>query len=443
MSHRDDPVPTARGKLPLIGHSLAMAVRKQRFMRDLAVQGDLVRLQLGRRPAYYVHSAELLRQMLVTDARKVGKGWVYDRVRNLIGNGLVTADGPVHTKHRRMMQPAFRRSCISAYAGVMTEEAVALAGSWRPAERVAVGDAVALLSGIVIARSLCSSRHLTTATAHRLALLSNTVIKTMSVRVMLPESVWERLPLPSTRRTTARIKEFHAIVDELIAHYRADDEIHDDLLSTLLTARDEDTGTTMTNAQIHDEITTLFVAGVETTSAALSGAFYELARNPEVERQILREIDEVLAGREPSFADLPKLAYTRRFLNEVLRRYSIWFLMRQATDDLQWGPHHIPCGTALIFSPFSLHHDERFYPDADRIDPDRWLDDDHLKSAFVPFSSGPRGCIGESFAWAEMMITLATVLRTWRLELPEDSKVRLVTSGTLRAEPLTMVAVPR
>ncbi|MFI1866136.1 cytochrome P450 [Streptomyces jumonjinensis] len=436
-------IPTAAGRLPLIGHGLALARRKQDFLCDLSVHGELVRLYLGRLPVYYVHGPELLRRMLVTDARKVGKGWVYDRIRALVGDGLVTAEGPPHAMHRRMIQPAFRSTRIASYMDVMNREATEMARSWQPGQAVAVDRAVAELAGMVVARSLCSSAHMPARTARRLAFLNTSVLKVMSARSLLPASAWERLPLPSTRRTTARVAEFHRLVDDLIARYRADDTDHGDLLSVLLAARDEDTGAAMTDRQIHSEITTLFVAGIETTSAALAGAFYELARHPDVEQRVVAELREVLAGRAPALDDLPRLDYTQRFLREVLRRYGIWFLMRRAVDDLEWRGWRIPAGTTLLFSPYALHHDTGLYPDPTRIDPDRWLDDDRPREAFLPFSTGPRGCMGESFAWAELTVVLAVVLSRWRLRPAPGSVVRRVASSSVRPEPLRMIVEPR
>ncbi|GLF95040.1 cytochrome P450 [Streptomyces yaizuensis] len=436
-------VPTAAGRLPLIGHGLALARRKQDFMCELAAHGELVRLYLGRLPAYYVHGPELLRHLLVTDARKVAKGWVYDRVRALIGDGLVTAEGPLHAMHRRMIQPAFRSTSIASYMDVMHREATEMARSWQAGRAVAVDRAVAGLAGTVVARSLCSSAHMSPRTAGRLAFLNTSVLKVMSARSLLPRSTWERLPLPSTRRTTAHVAEFHRIVDDLIARYRADGTDHGDLLSVLLAARDADTGAALSDRQIHSEITTLFVAGIETTSAALAGAFHELARNPDIEQRVVAELGEVLAGRPPALGDLPRLDYTRRFLREVLRRYGIWFLMRRAVDDLEWRGLRIPAGTTLLFSPYALHHDPGLYPDPARIDPDRWLEDDLPREAFLPFSTGPRGCLGESFAWAELTVVLAAVLSRWRLRPAPGSAVRHVASSSVRPEPLRMIAEPR
>jgi cytochrome P450 len=437
------PIPTAAGRLPLIGHGLAMARRKHEFMRELATHGELVRLYLGRLPAYYVHGPELLRQMLVTDARKVGKGWVYDRIRTLIGDGLVTSQDPLHAAQRRMIMPAFRNSHVASYMEVMSLEAEQAAESWRPGQTVDVDQAVAEVAGSVVARSLCSSAHMPAQTAKRLAHLNTSVLKVMSVRSLMPEGVLERLPLPSTRRLTAQVAEFHGIIDDLIARYRADRSDHGDLLSVLLAARDEDTGTAMTDAQVHNEITTLFVAGIETSSAALSGAFYELARNPLIEQRVVDEFDEVLAGRPPTPEDLPRLEYTQRFLREVLRRYSIWFLMRRALEDLDWRDWHIPADTTLLFSPYALHHDTALYPEPTRIDPDRWLAPDLPKAAFLPFSTGPRGCIGEPFAWAELTVVLAGVLSRWRLRVAPGVDVRQVASSAVHPEPLRMVVEPR
>ena len=438
-----DRIPTAPGRLPLVGHGLALARGKQEFLRGLAAHGDIVRLYLGREVAYYVHGPQQMRQLLVTDARKVGKGWVYDRLRKFIGQGLVVAENPLHALQRRLIQPAFRATRIASYMAEMGELTAALADSWRDGQRVEVDQALAELAGTVVARCLCTSAHMTEEKARRLADLNTSVLKVMSVRSLLPEGILERLPLPGTRRMAAQVAEFHEIIDDLITRYHADGAEHHDLLSELMSAVDEETGTGMTDEQVHSEITTLFVAGIETTSAALAGAFYELASNPEIERRVVAEIDEVLGGRTPTVEDIPRLEYTRRFLREVLRRYSIWFLMRRADEDIEWQGRPIPAGTTLLFSPYALHHDPELYPDPDRIDPDRWLDDSVPRNGFLPFSTGPRGCVGEAFAWAELTVALAVVLGRWRLELAPGVTVRHVASSSVHPEPLTMITRSR
>jgi cytochrome P450 len=439
-------IPTAPGRLPLIGHGLAIARHRQEFIRGLGAHGGIVRIYLGRLPAYYVHDPELLRQLLVADARKVGKGWVYDRIRAMIGQGLVTAEDPLHRLQRRMIQPAFRSARIASYVDTMSELTAELADSWEPGQRIAAHSVMSELAGMVVARCLCTSAHLPAATARRLAFLNTSVLKVMSARSVMPAGAWEHLPLPSTRRAVAQVAEFHQIIDDLIARYRADHADRGDLLSMLLAARDEDTGKGMTDQQIHSEITTLFVAGIETTSAALAGALYELARHPDIERRVVDEVDQVLDGRIPTFADLSRLDYTNRFLREVLRRYGIWFLMRRSLEDIDWGDWRIPAGATVLFSPYALHHDADRYPDPTRIDPDRWLPErgaDLPRGAFLPFSIGPRGCIGESFALAELNVALAILVSRWRLRLAPGAVVRPVGSAAVRPEPLPMIVQPR
>jgi cytochrome P450 len=418
---------------------LALARGKQEFLRGLSVHGDIVRLYLGREVAYYVHGPQQMRQLLVTDARKVGKGWVYDRLRQFIGQGLVVSENPLHALQRRLIQPAFRAARIASYMAEMGSLTAAMVDSWRPGEPVAVDEAMAELAGTIVARCLCTSSHMTAEKARRLAYLNTAVLKVMSVRSLLPEGILERLPLPGSRRMAAQVAEFHAIIDDLISRYRADGVAHGDLLSDLIAAVDDETGARMNDEQVHSEITTLFVAGIETTSAALSGAFYELARYPEVAGRVVAELDAVLGGRVPTVDDVPRLEYTRRFLREVLRRYSIWFLMRRADEDIEWDGRSIPAGTTLLFSPYALHHDPGLYPEAERIDPDRWLSDALPRNAFLPFSTGPRGCVGETFAWAELTVALAVVLGRWRLELAPGVSVRQVASSSVHPEPLTMI----
>ena len=217
----------------------------------------------------------------------------------------------------------------------------------------------------------------------------------------------------------------------------------------LLLARDEEGGgARMTDKQVRDEAMTLFLAGHETTANALTWGWYLLAQHPEVERRLHDEIDSVIGDRLPRADDAAALPYTRRVLAEVMRCYPpAWGIGRRAIEDVEIGGYTIPRNTVVLLSQYLLHHDARFFPDPDRFDPDRWLPERQRarpRFAYFPFGGGNRVCIGESFAWTEGILVLATLARHWRLQRVETAPVPMKAVLTLRpARPITMTSLRR
>jgi cytochrome P450 len=233
---------------------------------------------------------------------------------------------------------------------------------------------------------------------------------------------------------------------DVVRGWREDETDHGDLLSMLLLAQDIDTGTGMNDQQVHDEVMTMLVGGIETTALALAWTCHELARHPEVEARVHAEVDEVLAGRTPTFADLDNLVYLKQVVNEVLRMYPVWFLMRRTLAPVELGDTVLPEGAEVIFSPHALHHDPASFEDPHRFDPDRWSPERAAtipKGAFVPFGAGTRQCVGNLFAQAEIVITVATIAARWRLVPVPGKPVRVRFTSAAYPKGLLMTAVPR
>jgi cytochrome P450 len=210
-----------------------------------------------------------------------------------------------------------------------------------------------------------------------------------------------------------------------------------DLLSVLLAARDEDDGGRMTDQQVRDEALTLFLAGHETTAVALTWTWYLLSQNPVAEAKLHAELDAVLAGRVPTIDDIPNLKFTEHVLAESMRLFPpAWAIGRQALVDHELGGYNIPKGSTVLMSPAILHRDKRFWEDADEFKPARW-DTQSVKEAgnrnlYFPFGGGARRCIGESFAWTEGILLLATIARKWSFRLDPSQKIDSKPLITLR-----------
>lgn len=434
-------VPVAPGRLPFLGHTLEMVRRRHEFTSSLRDHGDVVRVDLGPMETYFVTSPRLAHQVLVTDGGLFRKGAMFDKFQPYLGNGVMLSNGPFHLRQRRMMQPAFHRNRIAHYTGMMTRAAAALTSSWTPGEVRVVEDDMQGLAVTVVGEALFSTELGRRAIAEvRRSIF--VVIKQGMVRALSPSFV-ERLPLPGNRAFERAVARMRAIVLELIASRRADPEDHGDLLSKLLLAQD-DSGDSMTDQQTYDEVLTLLTAGIETTALALAWAFHEISEHPDVERRVVAEIDEVLGGRPVAFADVPKLTYTAAVVNEVLRMYPVWILMRRTTAPVDLDGVRLPTGAEVILSPHALHHDPASFPEPHRFDPDRWTSSaDVPRGAFVPFGAGARQCMGNVFAQTEVVITLVTVLARWRLVPVPGKPVRTKFTSAAYPSGLLMTAVPR
>jgi cytochrome P450 len=251
---------------------------------------------------------------------------------------------------------------------------------------------------------------------------------------IVPWLAW--LPTPGNRRYRQACREIDAVMYDTIARRRADTERPgDDLLSRLLAARDDD-GSRMTDAQLRDELVTLFLAGHETTALALSFCFYLLARHPEAEARLAAELDEVLKGEAPTVATVPRLRYTEWVVRESMRLYPpVPSIGREALEDCEVAGYHVPRGTQLALVQWAAHRDGRWFADPEPFRPERWDNDLARRlprGAYFPFGDGPRICIGNQFAMLEAVLILATVAQRFRLALAPGFRLELLPSVTLR-----------
>ncbi|TWP49333.1 cytochrome P450 [Lentzea tibetensis] len=436
------PVPVAPGRWPLIGHTPAMLRKRAEFTSTLRDHGEVVEVDLGPMRTYFVTSPRLAHQVLVTDGSKFRKGAMFDKFQPYLGTGLLLSNGEFHRRQRRMLQPAFHRDRIARYAETMVRAASALTSEWQPGEVRVVENDMQALAVTIVGEALFSTE-MGKRAIEEVRRSIFVVIKQGMVRALSPSFV-ERLPIPGNRQFDEAIERMKAIVLEVIASWRADGVDHGDLLSMLLLAQDEDSGAGMTDQQTYDEVLTLLTAGIETTALALAWIFHEIARNPDVEQRLHTEIDEVLGDRPVTFADVSRLTYTGQVVNEVLRMYPVWFVMRRTLTEVDLGGVVLPAGAEVIVSPHAVHFDPRSFNDPERFDPDRWSPDraEQLpKGAFIPFGAGNRQCLGNLFAQTEIAMTVATVAARWRLVPVQPVRVKFTSAAYPSG--LLMKAVPR
>ncbi|MEY9962532.1 cytochrome P450 [Streptacidiphilus sp. MAP12-16] len=438
-------IPRALGGLPFLGHVWPLWRDPLGFVKSLRDTGDLVRVDLGTLPVVFVNSAELAHAVMVTHGPSFEKGRLFDRMRPLVGDGLATAGGKVHRRHRRLMQPAFHQARIAGYCDIMSDRARDLVDSWEPGQLIAVEQVMGEFAVGTLAATMFSAeigRPAVEAVRRDVPI----ILKNMLLRAVSPQ-ILDRLPIPPNRRFDAAAARLRQVIDDVIAATRhAGDTDQPDLLSTLLAARDADTGEALSDTEVRDELVTILFAGTETTASTLSWAFHEIGRHPEVEARLLAEVDAVVGDEPVRFEHVAQLAYLRRVLDEVIRLHGVTLLMRRATEPVELGGVTLPAGTEVAFSLYALHQDPRLYTEPERFDPDRWLPErrDGLpREAFVPFGSGARKCIGDAFSWAEITITLATVLARWRLRPVPGHTTREATAAMPHPDHLPMTVVPR
>jgi cytochrome P450 len=406
------------------------------FFTNLArTYGDVSSYRMAGEQLFLVSEPRLIRDVLVTHNRNFTKSRGLERSKRLLGQGLLTSEGAMHLRQRRLMQPAFHRDRIAAYGDLMAGYADRMRRGWSDGAALDISREMNRLTLSIVGKTLFDVDVEQQAAAVGEAL---TAVMESFWMMMLPfAEVLERLPVPKLRRARMARARLDAIIYRMIADRRASGRDHGDLLSMLLTAQDEDEGGGMTDQQVRDEAMTIFLAGHETTANALTWTWYLLSGAPDVETRLHDEIDRVLHGRLPAVADLPALQYVERIVTEAMRLYPpAWIIGRRAIDQYRLGEYVVPPRSILVMRPYVMQRDPRFYSEPDRFEPDRWTPEFRAalpKFAYFPFGGGPRQCIGESFAWMELILLVATISQHYRLRLVPGHPVVPQPLITLRA----------
>jgi cytochrome P450 len=352
----------------------------------------------------------------------------YQLLYPLVGRGLLTSDGDAWLRQRRLMQPAFHRQRITALGQMMVDETLdALArwqGSAQQGDPIAVDQEMMRLTLTIVGKALLSIDLGDEASQFGQAFKQANArfgYENM-VSVMLP---W--LPTRQNRQFKAAIQTMDSIVYEIIARRRAEPGDYDDLLTMLLGARDEETGEGMSDRQLRNEMMTILLAGHETTANALTWTFYLLSQHLEVAARLHAEVEGVLAGRPPGIDDLAHLPLTRMVLQEAMRLYPpVWSIARRAVEADDLAGYPIPAGSVIHISLYALHRHPRLWDQAETFRPERFDEaevEQRHKFAYLPFSAGPRKCIGDQFAMTEGQLILASVAQRFDLALAPDQRI--------------------
>ena len=409
--------------------------------------GDLARLSFGRQRVYVISRPEWIEDVLVTSASHFAKGVALERARRVLGNGLLTSGGADHLRQRRLIQPLFHRQHVQTFANAMVKHAARWRDDVRPHVELDMTAQMGGLTLAIVGETLFSSDVQDDASEVRAA-LTDAVGGFALAFIPMVEKL-EKLPLPIFRRIRSARERLDRVIRKVIAKRRASVESapQHDLISMLLDARDPDNphASGMSDQQIRDEAITIFLAGHETTANAMAWTWHLLASAPHAETRLHSELTDVLGGRPPTAEDVPRLEWTRAIVSESMRLWPpAWTMGRRVLQAHTIGGHAMEAGSLVIMSQWVVHHDPRWWDRPDTFAPERWLAaSSRPKYAYFPFGGGSRVCIGESFAWTEAILLLATIAQRWQFRPVPGATPRPEPRITLRPSGLRMRAEPR
>lgn len=430
MSIALHPPATLDGPRPRypFAHALRFGYDPLGMIEDLDAWGEIPFFRVGPRGAVLVNTPEAVQQVLVTQHESFRKGLFSQEARRFfLGNGLLVSEGPFHRLQRKRMTPSFSRKRVPEYAAVMVREAAAQSAAWQSGAVIDVERAMMRLTLAIAGDTLLGIdlRPRADRIGRSLADVTN-----LTYRIGNPmQYPLGPLPLHSNWRFTRGYHRLHWGVWRIVrARIKRGDG--DDLLGLLLSMRD-DPEAPLTEKQVRDEVMTMLLAAHDTTAAALAWTWHLLAQHPEAEARLHAEVDAVLGDGPATAEHLGALPYTRAVLAESMRLYPpVYLIDREPIEDVEVAGRVIPKRTQLILSAYAIQRSARHWERPLVFDPDRWTTGagaakDRPKYAYFPFGGGPRVCIGEHFAWMEVVLVLATLARRWRMEAVPERRVAI------------------
>jgi cytochrome P450 len=402
---------------------------------QLGSHGDLSYMQFLHHHVYMVKDPEDIFGVLVTDNRKMMKGQATHEAKRLLGEGLLTSNGDLHRRQRKLLQPVFHPDHLKRQGTIAVRHATDLSARWKDGDTINVGEdmmhvTLRILGDAILDFDLSSHVH--------------TFADALDAAVDMVEQVlrpWgpmlEKLPIPVMRRFRATRDHLYAVCDEIIEKKRANLNGSDDLISLMLHKQAELGDEVLPDLQIRDELVTIILTGHETLTQQLTWTFYLLGRHPDVVAGLQEEIDSVVGDETPAIEHLAALPYTEKVLLEAMRVFPpVYALQRRNLVDYEVGGYPVPEGSILVCSQYLLHKSERWFDEPARFDPSRWTDEfrESLPGmCYFPFGRGPRACIGEAFAMVEARLLLAVLFQQWGVK-GVPGEVGTVSSISLRPD---------
>ncbi len=433
-----------------LGHPILL------FEHLLKTYGNIACYRFMGTPIVFLNDPAYIREVLVNQASAFVKERTVRRMKILLGEGLITSDDPIHMRQRKIVAPAFHRQRINAYADQIVACAATLRETWQPDQEIDIAAASMQLSLEIVARTLFNTE--VTPEIRSINDEVNTIMGIYNFIVAFPRlNDFLHLPIPGIIKFRKAKAHLDAIVGRLIKEHREAGEDKGDLLSMLLAstyeqASDSAAPAGMSDEQVRDEVLTIFLAGYETVANGLTWTWYLLSQHTEIEARLHAELDAVLGTgcqrRLPTLADYSNLRYTEQVFAESMRLYPpAWAMGRMSTGPITLGPYRIPPGAHFFFSQYIIGRDPQYFPDPLRFDPERFSPEAKAarpKFVYFPFGGGNRQCIGESFAWMEGVLSIATIAQRWRMNYLGTSAPVPQAKVTLRPrDPMMMQLVLR
>ena len=434
----DNQSPVGPKGLPILGN-LREFSGKDRLHHLKAwkeTYGDTVYFKILSRDSYLLTNPDDVYRVLVKDAKKVHKSPLLKRgLTRVLGNGLLLSEDDFHKRQRRLTQPAFHMQRIANYADTIVDYAEQLVQSWEDDQEVDMHESMMSVTMQIIAKVLFDAD--VSKDAPELGQAITVGIDIVMDRITRLINIPEWMPTATNRRGKEVFNLLDTTIDEIINTRRQTMEDKGDLLSMLLLSVDED-GERMTDEQVRDEAMTLFLAGHETTSNALTWTFYLLSQHPEILQDLQAEIDSVLGKRRATLDDLKLLTYTEMVIKESMRLYPpAWITTRIVIEPIEFDTFTANVNDLLVLSPYLTHQDPALWENPDQFDPLRFtpeVEKERHKFAYFPFGGGPRVCIGNHFAMMEAQLLVATILQHYTAELAPTANIVPQPLITLRAQ---------
>jgi cytochrome P450 len=403
------------------------------FQHLAQTYGDIAHYKIGHHHIVFLNHPDYIREVLVVQNDNFIKERTVQRSKMLLGEGMITSEGTEHRAQRLAAQPAFHRQRIVEYAGIMVEEAARTRDSWRADEQRDIAADMMHLTLNVVAQTLFATD--LQQEVYELAAAINRIMGLYNFLIMLPAAEWlVHLRPPGLAAFVRARNRIDAVVYRMIDAHRKNGRDRGSLLDLMIAASPANDAES--RQSLRDQVITIFLAGYETVANALSWTWYLLSQNPDCELKVHHEVDDVLNGELPTVEDVARLRYTENVMAESLRLYPpAWAMGRYARNDFVLGEYFLPARTTVLISQFITHRDPRYFPDPLRFDPHRFsagAKARRMKFTYFPFGAGPRQCIGESFAWMEGVLILATLAQKWKLRLVPGHRVEPQPLITLR-----------
>jgi cytochrome P450 len=414
--------PRAPARFPIAGHIPQWRRDPVKLLTDAGRQGDVVRLELPGATFFLSHPRHV-KHVLQDNHQNYVKGWVFDRLKPYWGESLLTADGDTWRQQRRRVQPSFKREHTIDFAPIITNRTAEMLTRWdaiaSSRQELSLYNEMTELALVIIGDILFGVDLWTDAAEMARAAQSALAVLKKRVAALAPLPLW--VPTGDNRRFNGAMRLLNDRISEIVERKKKAGDYGRGFLAMLMAARDAETGTAMTDRQLHEEVLGMLQQGHDTVGESLAWTWYLLSLHPEVERRLHHEISQVVGNRVPTVADMPQLPYTTMVLQESLRVYPpVWVIPRDAINDDEIGGYHIPAGATILLSPYITHRHADFWENPEAFDPERFLparSAGRPRHAYFPFGGGPRLCMGVEMAMMEMLLIVVMVVQKYRIHL--------------------------